>query len=198
MRLQGGDKSLWDEARNRRTNRRKSSGPLHFTDLQLSSEKVWNRANHLVARLEKGRAAGLNVSFDFNPLLPLQPNDLQTFMNDPSGFISTSWVMDEETLQQEPEAVVPPTLPLSQLVAKRSALAAAAFGLKGRGKLEKGAFADLVLIKPGESMEALRNLDKFQQSISQVWVNGQLAFDGKMHAPAGRPLYGSPPSNLSE
>ncbi|MCB0416284.1 MAG: hypothetical protein H6617_06055 [Bdellovibrionaceae bacterium] len=198
VRLQGADKSLWDELETVLQIAEKAQVPLHLADLQLSSEKVWNRANHLVARLEKARAAGLNVTFDFNPLLPLQPSDLQTFLEDPRGFISTNWAMAEETLQQTPETVSPPVLGLSQLIVKRSSLAANAFGLKDRGKLEAGAFADLVLLKAGESFDALQSLDKFQQSISQVWVNGELVFKEKVLAPAGKPLYGSPPAHLSE
>ncbi|MCB0404841.1 MAG: hypothetical protein KDD51_08645 [Bdellovibrionales bacterium] len=198
VRLQGGDKSLWDELETVIQIAEKAQVPLHLTDLQLSSDKVWNRANHLVARLEKARAAGLSVSFDFNPLLPLQPSDLQTFLNDANGFISTGWALGDESLVQAPEIVAPPMLALAQLANKRSELAAATFGLKGRGKLEIGAFADLVFLKAGESPEALGALDRLNQSISQVWVNGKVVFDGKVLAPAGRPLYGSPPSNLSE
>lgn len=68
-------------------------------------------------------------------------------------------------------------------------LSARRFGLKGRGVIEVGAYADLVLFDPVTVRDVADFDDPVQRStgIEAVWVNGQLAYrDGEPGARAGR------------
>lgn len=68
--------------------------------------------------------------------------------------------------------------PLHTAVHKMTGLSAARFGLAGRGLLEAGAHADLVLFDPAR----IRDVADFSapqrpaEGIAAVWVNGQLAY----------------------
>ena len=69
-------------------------------------------------------------------------------------------------------------LPLEAMVRKMTSLPAARFGLRDRGGIETGAFADLVVFDP----EAIRDTSTYEQphsfptGIGTVVVNGQLAW----------------------
>lgn len=73
-------------------------------------------------------------------------------------------------------------MPLAEAIRRLTALPAAAFGLKDRGRIAAGAFADLVLFDPA----AVRDLATYAQphalaeGVRQVWVNGGCCFaDGR-------------------
>jgi N-acyl-D-amino-acid deacylase len=80
---------------------------------------------------------------------------------------------------------------LEQAVRKMSGRTAEVFGLKDRGVIREGAYADLVLFDPG----TIRDAATFEaptrpaEGIEEVWVNGQSAFvrgAGATAARAGR------------
>jgi N-acyl-D-amino-acid deacylase len=81
---------------------------------------------------------------------------------------------------------------LQEAVRKMSSLAAANIGLRNRGRIEPGYFADLVLFDPAVIADRA-DFGKAQEQavgIRSVWVNGQVVFqDGKTtSARPGRPL----------
>ena len=74
-------------------------------------------------------------------------------------------------------------LTLEQAVAKASGLAAASFGLRERGLLQEGAYADLVAFDPLRvaSRATWAQPEEAPAGIQQVWLNGQLVVaDGKL------------------
>ena len=84
------------------------------------------------------------------------------------------------------------TLTLQQAVHKMSDRAASMVGLRGRGRIEAGGFADLVLFDPA-TVSDLASTDephRVSAGIHQVWVNGQLVWhDGEVtDARPGRAL----------
>ncbi len=70
-------------------------------------------------------------------------------------------------------------LSLEAAVHKMTARAAAGFGLRDRGRLEPGAFADLVLFDPATVLDRATSEDPHALSagISKVWVNGELVYE---------------------
>jgi N-acyl-D-amino-acid deacylase len=81
-------------------------------------------------------------------------------------------------------------LGLEAAVRKMTSLPADRFGLAGRGRLEAGAFADLVVFDPqrvGDTATYERP-HAFAEGIDLVVVNGQVAWDGSVGARAGRAL----------
>src|SRR5207247_8066717 len=73
-------------------------------------------------------------------------------------------------------------MPLEEAVRKASGLAAANVGLRRRGLLLPGSFADLVLFDPVGVIDRATPAQPTALSagIARVWVNGQLVFaDGK-------------------
>lgn len=81
---------------------------------------------------------------------------------------------------------------IEEAVRKMSSLAAANVGLKNRGRIAPGYFADLVLFDPA-TVEDRADFGKAQAQavgIQTVWVNGEIVFrDGKTTgAYSGRPL----------
>jgi len=81
-------------------------------------------------------------------------------------------------------------LPLETAVRKMTALPAERFGLAGRGRIEPGAFADLVLFDPGTVADraTYERPHAFAEGIRLVVVNGRVAFDGEPGERAGRAL----------
>jgi len=83
-------------------------------------------------------------------------------------------------------------LALEEAIRKMTSLSAANVGLKERGSLRTGAYADLVLFDPGEIIDRSTTKDPkaLSAGIKSVWVNGQLVFeDGRTTgAFAGRVL----------
>ena len=81
-------------------------------------------------------------------------------------------------------------LPLEEAIRKMTSLAAANVGVKARGRIQAGAYADLVLFDPATIID--RSTTKEPKAMSEgvrwVWVNGQLVFEsGKtMAARPGR------------
>jgi N-acyl-D-amino-acid deacylase len=67
------------------------------------------------------------------------------------------------------------TLELSEAIRRMTSLPAEIFGLAGRGRLEKGALADLVLFDPDEVRDTATYEDPYQYplGIERVWVNGR-------------------------
>jgi N-acyl-D-amino-acid deacylase len=75
------------------------------------------------------------------------------------------------------------TLALEQAVRKGTALAAEHAGVRDRGRLVPGAFADLVLFDPATVLDRATTEDPhaLSRGIERVWVNGELVFaDGRV------------------
>jgi N-acyl-D-aspartate/D-glutamate deacylase len=74
---------------------------------------------------------------------------------------------------------------LETAVHKMTGLAAARFGLAGRGRIEIGAFADLVLFDAGRIIDRASFTEPTlpSEGIVAVWVNGVLSWRDK--APTG-------------
>jgi N-acyl-D-aspartate/D-glutamate deacylase len=81
-------------------------------------------------------------------------------------------------------------LSLEAAVRKMTSLPAERFGLVGRGRIERGAFADLVVFDPAR----VRDLATFErphgyaEGIELIVVNGRVAWDGTPGERAGRAL----------
>jgi N-acyl-D-amino-acid deacylase len=73
-------------------------------------------------------------------------------------------------------------LSLEAAVHKMTGLAAANLGIADRGRIQPGAFADLVLFDPDTVSDRATFAEPFEISvgIEKVWVNGQVVWqDGK-------------------
>ncbi len=73
-------------------------------------------------------------------------------------------------------------LTLEQAIHKMTSLSASHVGIKDRGIIEIGAFADLVLFDPElvKDQATMSDINKVSTGISKTWVNGQLVFsEGK-------------------
>lgn len=81
-------------------------------------------------------------------------------------------------------------LPLETAVRKMTALPADRFGLAGRGRIEPGAYADLVLFDPAlvADTATYERPHAFAEGVRLVLVNGRVAFDGAPRERAGRAL----------
>lgn len=81
-------------------------------------------------------------------------------------------------------------LSLPAAVAKMTSLPATRFGLAGRGRVEAGAFADLVVFDPAhiDAPATFEHPHSFAEGISAVLVNGSVAWDGSTVARSGSPL----------
>lgn len=81
-------------------------------------------------------------------------------------------------------------LPLETAIRKMTALPADRFGLAGRGRIEPGAYADLVLFDPAHVGDAAtyERPHAFAEGVRLVLVNGRVAFDGEPRERAGRVL----------
>jgi len=71
--------------------------------------------------------------------------------------------------------------PLHTAVHKMTGLPAARFGLRDRGAIREGAYADLVLFDPATVRDTADFHDPVRPAagIHAVWVNGELAYDGR-------------------
>jgi N-acyl-D-aspartate/D-glutamate deacylase len=81
-------------------------------------------------------------------------------------------------------------LTLEDAVRKMTSLPAERFGLAGRGRIEPGAFADLVLFDPSRVADTatFERPHAFAQGVELVVVNGRVAWDGAPGERAGRAL----------
>jgi N-acyl-D-amino-acid deacylase len=81
-------------------------------------------------------------------------------------------------------------LTLEDAVRKMTSLPADRFGLAGRGRIERGAFADLVLLDPGRvaDLATYERPHAFPEGIELVVVNGRVAWEGTRGERAGRAL----------
>ena len=84
-------------------------------------------------------------------------------------------------------------LKLETAIHKMTGLSAATFGLKDRGLIKPGYFADLVLLDPQTIIDRGTFDDPKQPAdgINSVWVNGKLTWDsgGSTHERGGRFLH---------
>ena len=83
-------------------------------------------------------------------------------------------------------------LPLEEAVHRMTGMPAAKFGLTGRGVVEPGAFADLVLFDPA-TIDDVATYDaprRYPAGMSAVWVNGTCVMTDGVHTGArpGRAL----------
>ena len=69
-------------------------------------------------------------------------------------------------------------MPLEEIIRKCTSLPAAVFGLKERGIIAPGAYADLVLLDPGHFNSPADFVCPHQtaQGVSSVWVNGNMSY----------------------
>jgi len=85
-------------------------------------------------------------------------------------------------------------LTLEQAVHKMTGMSAARVGLKGRGVLRPGAFADITIFDPQRVRDraTFEQPNQYAEGINYVIINGQLAVDGgaRTNALAGRVLRG--------
>ena len=81
-------------------------------------------------------------------------------------------------------------LSLEAAVRKMTSLPAERFGLAGRGRIQPGAFADLVLFDPERVLDraTYEAPHRFAEGIDLVVVNGRIAWDGRLGERAGRAL----------
>jgi N-acyl-D-aspartate/D-glutamate deacylase len=81
-------------------------------------------------------------------------------------------------------------LSLEDAVLKMTSLPAARFGLEHRGKIERGAFADLVVFDPERVTDraTFERPHTFADGIDVVIVNGRVAWDGSNVGRHGRAL----------
>jgi N-acyl-D-aspartate/D-glutamate deacylase len=81
-------------------------------------------------------------------------------------------------------------LDLPTAIRKMTALPAGRFGLRRRGRIEEGAFADLVLFDPDRVADTatFERPHAFATGIDLVVVNGRVAWDGSRGERAGRVL----------
>ncbi len=81
-------------------------------------------------------------------------------------------------------------LSLEDAVRKMTALPADRFALAGRGRLEPGAMADLVVFDPERIADRATYAlpHAFAEGVELVVVNGRVAWDGRLHERAGRAL----------
>lgn len=81
-------------------------------------------------------------------------------------------------------------LSLEHAVRKMTSLPAERFGLAGRGRIERGAFADLVVFDPGRVADraTFERPHAFADGIDVVVVNGGIAWDGSVVERHGRAL----------
>jgi N-acyl-D-aspartate/D-glutamate deacylase len=81
-------------------------------------------------------------------------------------------------------------LSLEDAVRKMTSLPAERFGLARRGRLDPGAFADLVVLDPGRIADraTYENPHTFAEGIDVVVVNGRIAWDGSGVQRHGRAL----------
>ncbi len=77
------------------------------------------------------------------------------------------------------------TVPLSEAIRKMTALPAEQFGLKNRGLLKKGCFADITIFDPNAIRENTTYANPHQLSggMRHVVVNGILSFENGQHTP---------------
>lgn len=79
-------------------------------------------------------------------------------------------------------------LPLEQALYKMTGLSAERYHLAGRGRLQPGSFADVVVLDPERVRDCATYADpaRFSEGIEQVWVNGCLSYTAQDRACVGR------------
>jgi N-acyl-D-amino-acid deacylase len=79
-------------------------------------------------------------------------------------------------------------MPLEEAIRKATSLAAANVGIKNRGQISVGSYADLVLFDPATIIDRATPTDPHAVStgVRRVWVNGAMVFDGE-HTTDARP-----------
>jgi N-acyl-D-amino-acid deacylase len=79
-------------------------------------------------------------------------------------------------------------LPLEQALHKMTGLSAGRFHLEGRGRLQAGSCADIVVLDPDRVRDCATYASpaQFSEGIEQVWVNGCLSYTAQDRACVGR------------
>jgi len=105
-------------------------------------------------------------------------------------------------LQMMLELVAKGELDLKTVVNRMCHVPAQRFGVKDRGYVREGYYADLVLVDPKTPYTVTKENvlyrcawspfegQEFSHSIASTWVNGEIAWDGKqvVHKPHGKRL----------
>jgi N-acyl-D-aspartate/D-glutamate deacylase len=136
----------------------------------------------------------------------MDDDDVASILADPSVFVaSDGWAMSPDGplggLPVHPRnygtfprvagpAVRAGTLPLETAIRKMTSLPADRFGLRDRGRIAEGWFADLVVFDPVrlEDVATFQDPHRFPHGIDLVCVNGTIAWDGGPVRRAGRAL----------
>jgi len=133
-------------------------------------EGAWERA---VETLERERAAGLDVAADCTPL--------QDGLGGPAAILPP-WITEDGPVWVREKGV----LRLEEAIRKMTSMPATRFGLRDRGLLRPGAFADVVVF----DYEALDDGSTLEQplaycrGVEHVLVNGTPVVDGGEHTGA--------------
>jgi N-acyl-D-amino-acid deacylase len=175
-------------------------------------DHTW-RGRTLAALAEERRGSPLETLFAILLADPdascigfgMAEDDVATILADPSVFVaSDGWAMAPDgplgslpvhprnygTFPRALATVRAGTLSLEDAVRKMTSLPADRFGLRDRGRIAVGAFADLVVFDPAAVDDAATYDDphRFPIGIELVCVNGTIAWDGETIRRAGRAL----------
>jgi N-acyl-D-amino-acid deacylase len=76
-------------------------------------------------------------------------------------------------------------MPLETAIYKMTGLTAEHVGIKGRGVIARGNFADLVLFDPATIIDkaTITNATALSKGVEYVWVNGKLVYRGQKAEP---------------
>lgn len=115
---------------------------------------------------------------------------VEEFLQHPAFLLGTDGILQEgghvhprqygSTPRMLDSMVARQVLTLSEAVHAMSGKSAARFGLKDRGTLEEGKFADIVLIDPERFKErnSFQNPNVMAEGIDELWVNGESVISG--------------------
>ncbi len=133
-------------------------------------------SGRLAARLDTARARRVEVSADVCPGEPVTAGGFGPLVAWP--WTSVCVVAAHAWLFGPADRGLGP-LPLEEAIRRASSLPALSAGLRGRGVIRQGAFADLVLLDPAAFAGAPGDttVGAGTGAVRSVWVNGELAYD---------------------
>ncbi|HEY0708007.1 MAG TPA: amidohydrolase family protein, partial [Polyangia bacterium] len=127
----------------------------------------------------------------------MSPDDVRRFLSHPTTAIGSDGLPNDPRPHPRLWGSFPRVLghysreeklfPLTEAVRKMTSLSADRFGLTGRGRVQVGNWADLVLFDPATVRDAATFADPIQpaEGIEAVWVNGVLSYRGEAKAVTG-------------
>jgi N-acyl-D-amino-acid deacylase len=162
----------------------KIAGKLHKEPAVLCAEWLREDAAGTLAAFKGMSQDNLNkiVACDFvycGSDESARPEDYSIGRSHPRGFASFPRFIN----------ILKDSMPMESIIRKLTALPAEVFGLRGRGLIEPGYAADLVLFEPDKLKDRadFANPHRLSEGIAKVWVNGDLSFDdGKVVNRSGK------------